>query len=352
MKLHIVSYHLPDEQGTAAGRQLLALAEAFLADGHQLAATCWRPDPPGRPVPAWCELRPTEGHVRPVPLRILTPRIEVLDVGLQFDDDTVVLADEYLSWPAAAMARRAAVTMHYAEASDQWVLRELSARRLQDLRAQRRAARRAPLVWALSDRVRRRLGGRKVPATLPAPREAVPSVSEPRVSLLADWSWPPNHAAAKVLLECWPAVKREVPAAQLLLAGRGEPPTASAEGIRWLGEVTSTSDLLEQTAVFAFPCPRTSGPKLKVLDAMAHGVAVATTRAGLEGIDGGEHAAAVVTKRSAWAGTLIRLLRDEQARAELGAAGWNAFHSGHRPDQAAAARIRSLVERWPADATP
>jgi hypothetical protein len=134
-------------------------------------------------------------------------------------------------------------------------------------------------------------------------------------------------------------VQRAVPGATLLLAGRGTAPVASGPGIRVLGEVPASADLLSQVAVLAFPCPTTSGPKMKSLEAMAHGVPLLTTAGGIEGLP--EQGARVVGLER-FAHELVALLRDPHGRAAQGARGLELARQHHSPTVATRARLSLL----------
>lgn len=344
MKLAYVAHHLPEPEGTAAGRQLWAVCSALVEQGHEVSLRSWRPRPPTGELPAWCEWAPLpdEPSWRSRTRSLVLPRGEVVRAGFSAPDDAVVVADDPFSWQAVAgQGERSIVTVHFATALDRATLgwRPTS---VQDLRGERRAVRQADLVWSLSPRVRTATGrGAFVPASIPLPAEPLPVVEAPVAGLLADWSWQPNVLAALSLISAWPQVRAAVPGALLLLAGRGECPVGTLEGVQWLGEVGSSADLLSRLAVFAFPCPSTSGPKMKVLDAFAHGVAVLTTAAGVEGLVDGSQAAAVVDD-GGLVPRLIELLRNPTERVRLAADGRAAVVRHHAPDVAARARIAAL----------
>lgn len=347
MRLAFVTRNLPEESGGAAGRQLWAVGEALLAAGHEVTAWCWRPEPPRGPVPGWCrwEPLPPERSWRTRTRALVRPRTDVARAGWIAPPDAVAVADDPVSWPAVAgQGVRSLVTVHYAVGLDRAALGDRRLRVVQDRRGERRAVLAADAVWALSPRVRDAVSrGEVVPACVPLPASTVPPVDQPVAGLLADWSWPPNVAAAEVLVRGWPAVRAAVPGARLLLAGRGEPPVAAGGGVEWLGEVPTTADLLTQVAVFAFPCPPTSGPKMKVLDALAHGVAVLTTAAGAEGIAGDVARGVAIADQAQLVPELVRLLTDGTSRTALAAAGRQLLERGHAPAVAAQARVAAAT---------
>jgi hypothetical protein len=345
VKIAIVSNHVPEPQGTAAGRQLLAVGDALVAAGHELTAWSWRPVPPAGAVPSWCEWSPLPGEAwwRTRARALRRPRADIVTARWRPPPDAVCVADDPGSFAAVAVAgRRSVATVHYSVALDRAARRDWSPPHVQDWRAEHRAVHHAGLVWTLSERVRRRVGrGIVVPATLPMPDAALPVVDAPVVALLADWRWPPNVDAARVLLDGWPSIRARVTGARLLLAGRGASPVGAVAGVEWRGEVPTTADLLAESALLAFPAPATSGPKMKVLDALAHGVPVVTTVAGEEGIAHG--GGAVVADVPGFADAVVALLSDPARRARLAAAGRAAVLAAHSPQVAAQQRVASLA---------
>jgi glycosyltransferase involved in cell wall biosynthesis len=252
------------------------------------------------------------------------------------DQADLSFAEDPLSWAAIAGHRRTGVVVHYSCLLDARALGRVGAHDLQGHRADRRAVRSATVPLSYSRRVGSFLGGA---AWLPAAvsvTDAVPLVAEPRALLLAGWDWPPNLQALQALLRDWPAVRQQVPGAELLLAGRGCP-DVSAPGVRVLGEVPRAVDAFAEAAVLAFPCPPTSGPKTKVLEALMAGLPVVTTGAGVEGLASTEGCTVPATQ--GFSATLATLLGDPSRRAALAEAGRAMVLEHHSQAAAAAARI-------------
>jgi glycosyltransferase involved in cell wall biosynthesis len=111
-------------------------------------------------------------------------------------------------------------------------------------------------------------------------------------------------------------------------------------GVEVLGEVAQARDALARASVFAFPCPPTSGPKMKVLDALAQGVPVVTTVAGVEGLQGIDDAVAVAGND--FPRVLADVLEDPPRRTLMATAGRAAVLEHHSPARAAAARLALL----------
>ena len=357
MKIALVGYHLPLAEGSATGRAFWALGEGLVAEGHDVTGWTWRTEPPapGDSLPAWCEWRPVPRSPWALTKAraLVRPRHDVGRTGWRVPDGFVGVADESVSWPAVAHAPRNVVTFHYLTALDgPAVGRRPTPKDRQDLRFERRAARRAGVVLAYSRRVAQQAAPDRavvVPIAQPFPAEALARVEEPVAAMLADWRWAPNRVALDLLLAEWPAVRDRVPGARLLLGGRhlGGVGVGTIAGVEQVGEVPEVADLLARAAVLAFPCPPSSGPKVKVLDALCNGVPAVTTPAGVEGLElgpmvDGRVDGAWVAEPAAYGDALVRALSDPARRAELGASGRAAVARAHAPGPAARARVAAL----------
>lgn len=328
MRVDLLSRHLPEAQGTAAGRLLLAAGEGLVAEGVDLTVTSWSPLPP-TDLPSWCHWAP----LPPEPAwatrsrALVRPRSDVARLG--WEPEGIAVADDPLS--AAALPKGGIGTLHYATAIDvPWP----TPRDVQDMRAEWRLRTRNR-VLAYSDRVAAWAHGTAIPAAIRIPVAAVPLVDEPTAVLVADWRWAPNQRALRHLLKAWRDV--DVPGARLLLAGRGGSDVA-APGVSWLGEVTDSHEVLQQAAVLAFPCPDTSGPKVKVLEAAAAGIPVLTTASGAEGFRG---EGLQLSGLPGFGHALGQLLRDPGRRAERAAVARQTAITFHGPGPAARARMEA-----------
>jgi glycosyltransferase involved in cell wall biosynthesis len=346
MKFSVVTYHLPHPDGTATGRHIFAVWDEVRRLGHDVDAWCWGEPPAGLQPPSWvrCAHYHDPGGWRALPRTLRRPRGGLAAVGWEPGADAVAWAEEPESYAAVEGAACRGVTVYHSSVLDAVALRRPRAAVIQSARAERYAVRDADVAIAFSPRVARAIGVREVlPVTLPIPASPVALVEAPTVVMLADWAWPPNQVALTRLLASWPQVQQQVPEATLLLAGRGMASPPQVPGVEVIGEVAQARDALARGSVFAFPCPPTSGPKMKVLDALAQGVPVVTTEAGVEGLQGVEAAVAVATDRD-FAPVLADVLNDPARRAGMATAGRAAVLAHHTPARAAAARIALLAE--------
>lgn len=346
MRITLVSWHLPEPDGSAAGRMLWAAVEGLRAEGHDARTVSWREEPPRGDLPAYAQWQPVpaEPRWRTRGRALVRPRWDASRLAL--DTGGIGIAEEPTSFAAVAAFDRPVLAVHSAAALEMQVSGRLTGWHVQQIRGERRAVRRAGTVLAYSERVARTLRREAVviPAAIPVPEQPLPIVEEPVAVLLADWRWPPNRIALTRLLEAWQQVSDAVAGARLLLAGAGDPPIGPQPGVEWLGLVDDSSDVLARSAVLAFPCPPSSGPKVKVLEAMALGLPVLTTTAGVEGVVTGEQSAAVVEPEK-FAASLTALLKDPQRRTDLAAAGRATVLAHHAPRPAAHARLAALGVR-------
>ncbi len=347
MRLRLVCEHLPEEEGTASGRLLRAVGDGLVAEGHDVSAVCWTDRSPREDLPGWAQWRPLTRHAGLTDhlTALWRPRWASAALELPDEDDSVSVAEDPLSFAAIAHHRRTAVVVHYSNRLDS---RSLGAgvrpAYWQGHRADRRAVRRAGVPLSYSRRVAERLGGGAhwVPAAVHVPEQALTLPAQPTAVLLAGWDWAPNLAALDSLLAEWPEVRRRVPGAELVLAGRGVPTVGALPGVRVLGEVPTARDAFAAGSVLAFPCPPSSGPKTKVLEAMAAGLPVVTTPAGVEGLATDAAAAAAVVPLRGFADRLAEVLGDEPLRARMADRARAAVIDHHSPRVAAAALVHAL----------
>jgi glycosyltransferase involved in cell wall biosynthesis len=346
MRLAVVTNHLPHPGGTAAGRQLWAWVEAALHAGHAVDAWCWGTAPAGLDPPDWCRWEPftplSGWRVKLDTVR--RPRHAIAGAGWQpaFDPD-VVWVDDWGSQPVVPPEMRTVLTVHYSVSIDANATRRWSPALVQDLRGERRGVRSASRSVALSERVRRSVGADGVvPATTSLPTMPVMPVEEPVALMLANWAWRPNQVALDRLLRAWPDVLERVRGATLLLAGRNLGTVGTMPGVRVLGEVADPVEVMAQAAVFVFPCPASSGVKVKVMDAMFAGLPVLTTPAGVEGLSV-DDAGVFVEKVSGFGDAMVRVLSNPVGRASVAQAARGQVAAGHHPDVAAAQRLAAAA---------
>ena len=140
--------------------------------------------------------------------------------------------------------------------------------------------------------------------------------------------WRPNLDAVRLLLDSiFPAVRRTEPSAQLRIVGRTPPPwlvhrVAATKGVEMHANVADVRPFLADSSVLAVPLRIAGGSRLKILEALACGLPVVSTRIGAEGLElqNGGHLV-VVEGIGDMGAALIESIRNPQtarAMAQLG----------------------------------
>jgi glycosyltransferase involved in cell wall biosynthesis len=225
------------------------------------------------------------------------------------------------------------------------------------LRAELKVRRRARWLLANSQEVAQSLAAAApnaevvaAPLALDPSHYAPPaSLAAPVAGLIGTARWPATASAVERLIDSvWPLVLERRSDARLLLAGEGMeratfPRLAERAGVEWRGPVASASAFLRELGVLLYPLTAGSGAKVKVLEALALGVPVVTTRGGAEGIVG-RGGVSVETDDLGLASAAAALLGDSDARRIAGGAALATFSEHHTPASATAPVIE-LYER-------
>jgi glycosyltransferase involved in cell wall biosynthesis len=240
---------------------------------------------------------------------------------------------------AARLGRPAGVHLHYLVRLDRplgapWTraFREVGLFAL----AERAARRSGAQLVASSPVVAAALAGNVVVAPLtldPSRYSPAPLDGPPVAGLIGSAGWAPTRNAVERLLgRVWPLIRRELPEARLVLAGRGMAELVrpgSVEGVEVAGEVASASGFLRGLSLLLYPLGRGSGMKVKVLESIASGLPVVTTPPGAEGVEAS--GVVVETEDDRLAAATVELLADPDARRERGTASRAAFEARYAP---------------------
>ena len=147
--------------------------------------------------------------------------------------------------------------------------------------------------------------------------------------------------------EVLPRVRREVPDARLRLIGRhdeGAAPLGQLPGVELTGEVDDVGDALRGAAAVVVPLHAGSGTRIKVIEAFARRLPVASTTLGCEGLGAvaGTHVL-VGDSPEALAEACVTLLTDPDRAAAVATAGWALWDERFRWS-AIQAEVRRIVE--------
>ncbi len=161
--------------------------------------------------------------------------------------------------------------------------------------------------------------------------------------------WRPNQDAVGVLLDhLYPAVRRKLADARLVIVGRNPPAhlaarIAAMDGVELAADVPDVRPYLATCSVVTVPLRIGGGSRLKILEALAADVPVVSTTVGAEGLQlepGRDLMIADDVESQAEA--LVALLRDPSRAAELAASGRSAARNHYDWSSIAA----SLEKVW------
>ena len=195
-------------------------------------------------------------------------------------------------------------------------------------RFERRAFATATRVVAVSEQdatlIRDRFGGRDVDVVDNGIDrdyfEAVQPDPDPGTILfLGSLDWRPNLDAVELLLDrIFPAVRAAEPGARLLVVGRKSPESlsrriAAMDGVELHADVPNVGPFLARAGVMAVPLRIGGGSRLKILEALACGLPVVSTRVGAEGLElvPGQHYIAA-DETETMARELVACIRDPE----------------------------------------
>jgi glycosyltransferase involved in cell wall biosynthesis len=362
MRVLVVLTQPPLAEGGAPGRAAIGLLRGLSAHGvavHALAARQHFALPGEPPADLPVEVIPVAPPPTGLPgklERLRRPRGELARpefLGrvreLAAGADIVHLEETDTAWCDQDVAKPSLVHVHYLVRRDRtlsWPWRKEFRDVIEHARGERAAIRRHRYLVASSPLVLEALqaaapGAEIVRAPLsldPALYAAAPLDGPPVAGLIGTAIWPPTGASMRRLVESvWPRVRRLLPEATLLVAGRGTqsldlPPE---RGVEVLGDIPCSREFFQRLSLLLYPVERGSGMKLKVLEAIASGVPVVTTHAGAEGIERGD-GVVVEDDQERLVEAAAELLRDPEARRQRGAAARATFQRLYAPEPATA----------------
>ena len=138
--------------------------------------------------------------------------------------------------------------------------------------------------------------------------------------------WEPNvHGVSWLVDEVWPIVRKEIPKAELVLAGRNMPPGFSSNttaGISVIGEVHDASKFLKRSGIMTIPLHSGSGMRIKAVEGMAAGKPTVSTHLGVcgLGLTEGKHAL-IADDAAGCASNIIILLQDSNKARNIAESG-------------------------------
>jgi hypothetical protein len=244
--------------------------------------------------------------------------------------------------------------------------------RAEELRAWRSATRCGALTRADAAVMRKVVGRRRVLISFNGSDHATtvecggfaaprPLPRGPLVVCPGNFAYEPSYeAGASFCTTIGPAILERVPDATLVLVGNASEsllPLVGCPRIEVHGAVASLEPYYAAATVVACPLGRGGGIKVKLLEALARGCAIVSTRVGRQGLE--EAPMWVADSPERFAASVAELLTDHRARAELRARAaafgaqlptWNA--AAERLDHCWNATVRARRACYPAHPSP
>jgi polysaccharide biosynthesis protein PslH len=117
-----------------------------------------------------------------------------------------------------------------------------------------------------------------------------PSATRNRIVFVASMDYHANiEGATNFARDVWPMIHKQQPHLQFTIVGRNPPPTvtelSSIAGIEVTGSIADVRPYYREALAAVVPLNVGGGSRLKILEAMAAGVPVVSTRLGAEGLD-------------------------------------------------------------------
>jgi glycosyltransferase involved in cell wall biosynthesis len=156
------------------------------------------------------------------------------------------------------------------------------------------------------------------------PESALGKRDQHTVAAFGSWWYPPNRSGIEwFVTQVWPAVRKTVPQAVLLIVGPGKPPKevtdAIDDGVEVVGRVQDLAAFLGRARVVTVPVLQGPGTPVKFAEALASGAAVAST---VDAASGNPDAPALMSNDpSELANGIAELLERPDKASRLGTAG-------------------------------
>lgn len=129
-----------------------------------------------------------------------------------------------------------------------------------------------------------------IPVTMPKlfPQEEKPKIISGTVFHLGSMDWRPNQEGIEWFLEeVWPLVMKKIPGMKFFLAGKRLPSRYfkyASDNVVVAGEVPSAVEFMADKQIMVVPLLSGGGMRVKIIEGMAAGKTIISTRIGAEGI--------------------------------------------------------------------
>ena len=158
------------------------------------------------------------------------------------------------------------------------------------------------------------------------PADVAGPASEPNLLFLGACDYLPNiETAERLVTDIFPLIRKTVPQARLVLAGKGSDSLPSRknapEHVTYLGYVPDLDALYRRTRIVCCPMLNGGGTRVKLIEAAGYARPMVSSHVGAEGLEFADGRDILLRDSDGdFAEACIRLLQDDQACARLGAA--------------------------------
>ena len=146
---------------------------------------------------------------------------------------------------------------------------------------------------------------------------------ENALSHIGALDWMPNLEGLSWFIdEVWPLILEKRPNTSFYIAGRNAPANAeeklNGKNIKYLGEVPDAYDFIQSKSILIVPLLSGSGMRVKIIEGLALGRSIVSTKTGAEGIDlvHNKHLK-IVQNKEEFANSCIELLDNPEEREKL-----------------------------------
>lgn len=175
-----------------------------------------------------------------------------------------------------------------------------------------------------------------VPVAIPTDLNKLNSCENTNFFHLGSMNWQPNIEAVQRLVKIFPKIKKELPEAELHIAGSNNVDSVKASienGIFIDGYVADLSEYCKKIGILVSPIQSGSGIRIKILEMMAIGIPVITTDIGAQGIDHKTSDCIVIANtETEIVQACIELATDDTKRNEIALNGMHYIRKNHNID--------------------
>lgn len=164
---------------------------------------------------------------------------------------------------------------------------------------------------------------------------------------LGAMNWQPNIQAVERLMRLFPSIRKRALSTELHIAGKHGDYLSNqiSEGMSYHGYVDDLVNFCKNSGILVTPLISGSGVKIKVLEMLAMGVPVITTKIGAQGIKHDDHKVLIeANSDNELVEACVELINDKELRKELGTSSIK-YIKKHHDIELISEKIKKFIER-------